>query len=141
MSSGDELNVDTAEIRDYLARTGVDFAVLFGSHVRDEERASSDIDIALSFPDEMDDYERFHLHNSISAELQQYADSFVDVSDLDSLPLPVAHAALRDGVLLVGDERTLEAYRERVNEEYEATAEKRKREHEEFIDRLARGDV
>jgi predicted nucleotidyltransferase len=141
MSSGDALNIDLTEIRNYLAEAKVTFAVLFGSHARDTESESSDIDVALRFSDEMDDYERFHLRNRISAELQQHADAFVDVSDLDSLPLPVAHAALRDGVYLVGDERTVEAYRERVKAEYEATAEKRKREHEEFIDRLARGDV
>lgn len=141
MSSTSEPSVDTAEMGAYLARTNVVFAVLFGSHARGTEDSSSDVDIALCFPDGMDDYERFHHRNSIVAELQQYADAFVDVSDLDSLPLPVVHAALRDGILLMGDEQTIEAYRERVTEEYEATAEKREREHRAFIDRLARGDV
>lgn len=134
-------NVNIAGMSDYLTQTDVVFAVLFGSYARDTADSSSDVDIALRFPDEMDDYERFHLRNGIVAELQQYADTFVDVSDLDSLPLPVAHAALRDGRLLMGDEKTVDAYRKQVKQEYEATAEKREREHREFIDRLARGDV
>jgi predicted nucleotidyltransferase len=136
-----ESDADTTAMSEYLAGTEVVFAVLFGSHTRGMENESSDIDVALRFSDEMDDYERFHLRNSISAELQQHADAFVDVSDLDSLPLPVAHAALRDGILLVGDEQTADAYREQVEKEYKSTAEEQEREHAEFIDRLARGDV
>jgi predicted nucleotidyltransferase len=133
------VEVDT--VGDYLAQTGVVFAVLFGSHARGTADDSSDVDVALRFPDEMDTHERFRLRNRIDASLQEYAEGFVDVSDIDSLPTPVAHAALRDGIVLVGDEQVVESYRQQVKREYEATADERERERREFIDRLARGDT
>jgi predicted nucleotidyltransferase len=133
--------VDVDGMREYLAQTEVVFAVLFGSHARETADKSSDVDIALCFPDERDAYERFRLRNRVDANLQEYAEGFVDVSDMDSLPIPVAHAALRDGIVLVGDEQIIESYRKQVKQEYEATADERERERREFIDRLARGDT
>lgn len=133
--------VDFAGIAEYLAGTGVVFAVLFGSRARGTADESSDVDIALRFPEEMDDHERFHARNRIDADLQAYASGSVDVSDIDSLPTPVAHAALQDGVVLVGDEQTVREYRERVGREHEASADERKRENRAFIDRLARGET
>lgn len=144
MASEDESNVEgvnLSEMRAYLAETPVVFAVLFGSHARGTATESSDVDVALRFPEEMTDHERFDARNRIDAGLQEYADGFVDVSDVDSLPTPVAYAALRDGIVLTGDERAVETYRERIGREYEATANERERERREFIDRLARGDT
>lgn len=144
MTSADEPSirgVNLTGMREYLARTAVVFAVLFGSHARETANESSDVDIALGFPEEMDDHERFHARNCIDADLQEYAEGFVDVSDVDSLPTPVAYAALRDGIVLVGDQQTVEEYREQVEREYDASADERERERREFIDRLARGDT
>jgi predicted nucleotidyltransferase len=133
--------VDLDRMRSYLAETDVVFAILFGSHASGTARESSDVDIALRFPATMSDHERFDARNRIDADLQAYADRFVDVSDVDSLPTAVAHAALRDGITLVGDEAVVEAYREDVEATYEATADERERERQEFIDRLAQGDT
>ena len=133
--------VDTEGMRAFLEGTAVRFAVLFGSHARESADSGSDVDVALEFPDGMSDEERFRLRNRIDAELQEYADEFVDVSDFDTLPVRVVHTALRDGVALVGDESEIETYRATIDEQYEATADQRKRERQEFIDRLARGDV
>ncbi|WP_241981567.1 hypothetical protein [Halorubrum sp. GN11_10-6_MGM] len=44
-------------------------------------------------------------------ELQGHADAFVDVSDIGALRLPMARAALQDGIRLVGDDRDVDAYR------------------------------
>ncbi len=133
--------VDTEAMRRYLATTDVVFAVVFGSRVRGDGDERSDVDVALGFPDDMGDHERFRLRNRIDANLQTYADGFVDVSDLDALPTPVAYAALRDGTAIVGDRAEIESALERFEAEYEASAEQRERERREFIDRLARGDV
>ena len=141
MVTAGESNVDFDGMRDYLEQTPIAFAILFGSHARDSAGSTSDVDIALRFPEEMDAQERFHVRNRIDAELQQFADSFVDVSDIDTLPTAVAYAALRDGTQLVGDNRTLAAYRKEISDAYEATADERERERREFIDRLARGDA
>ncbi|KTG29769.1 MULTISPECIES: type VII toxin-antitoxin system MntA family adenylyltransferase antitoxin [Haloferax] len=133
--------IDIEGIKEYLAQTEVIFAVLFGSHARGTADESSDVDIALRFPEEMSEAERFRRRNRIDADLQSYADGFVDVSDIESLPTHVAHAALRDGVRIAGDEREVNAYKQRVDTEYDASASEREQERREFIDRLARGDV
>lgn len=133
--------VDVAGMAEYLAGTPVVFAVLFGSRAQGSADPASDVDVALRFPDGMDGSDRFRLRNRIDAELQRYADGFVDVSDVDALPTPVAYNALHDGRVLVGDEETVAAHREQVADEYETTAPEREREQREFIERLARGDV
>ena len=133
--------IDLSGLREYLVQTEVRFAILFGSYARDTADRNSDVDIALRFPDEMDAYKRFHSRNRIDADLQEYAPGFVDVSDIETLPNPVAHAALRDGIILVGDEQAVRSYQKRVKAEYDATLTDRERERREFIDRLARGDV
>lgn len=133
--------IDIAGIREYLAQTAVIFAILFGSHAKGTADESSDVDIALRFPEEMSDSERFHQRNRLDAELQSYARGFVDVSDIDSLPTHVAHAALQNGVVLTGDEQLVAEYQEHILAEYNATVSDREKEYREFIDRLARGDV
>jgi len=133
--------VDVDGMRRYLDETSVIFAVLFGSRAKGTADDASDVDVALGFPDEMDSRDRFRARNRIDATLQEYADGFVDVSDIESLPTHVAHATLRDGVLITGDERLVETHREELARELEATASERERERREFIDRLARGDT
>lgn len=133
--------VDVDGLRKYLSGEDIVFAVLFGSHARGTADETSDVDIALRFPADMDDLERFRRRNRIDADLQEFATGFVDVSDIETLPTPVAYAALRDGILLVGDEHAAATYQEQVEAEYETTAEEREQERRAFIDRLARGDV
>jgi predicted nucleotidyltransferase len=133
--------VDLAGIRAALSDRPVVFAVLFGSHGRGDADSESDVDIALRFPETLDAHERFRLRNRIDADLQSYAEGFVDVSDIEVLPLPVAHAALTEGVRLFGDGDSLEEYRERIGETYEESETERAEDRRTFIDRLAEGDV
>lgn len=134
-------SVDVDGLCTYLADAAVEFAILFGSHARGTAETSSDVDIALGFSSELDDITRFRRRNQIDAALQEYAEGFVDVSDIESLPTHVAHAALQDGILLVGEESAAESYRDEIESEYAATADEREREREAFIDQLARGDL
>ena len=71
-------DVDLEGMQAYLAETDVEFAVLFGSHARGTADADSDVDIALRFPESLSDRNRFDLRNRVDAELQAYADGFVD---------------------------------------------------------------
>lgn len=129
--------VDVAGIRAYLDQTKVRFAILFGSHARGSADESSGVDIALHFPAEMDATERFHCRNRIDATLQEYADGFVDVSDIKSLPNHVAFAALQDGIRLVGDEHAIDRFTQEIASEYETRGRERDRKRREFIERLA----
>lgn len=133
--------IDLDGMQSFLEDTPVSFALLFGSTARGEADSTSDVDVALRFPTEVDAHERFRLRNRIDAQLQQYADSFVDVSDIERLPRGVALAVVRDGILLTGNEEVVERYRGQIETEYESTMEERKRERREFIDRLASGDA
>ena len=133
--------VDLDGLRRALDRPEVVFAVLFGSRVEGTTRPESDVDIALRLPESLSPEGRFRLRNRIDAELQAYAEGFVDVSEFESLPVPVAHAALRDGLVLVGDEETVAEYRTQITAEYDASKADRDREREKFLNRLARGDV
>lgn len=47
-------------VQEYLAQTGIDFAILFGSHVRGTADESPVVNVAFRFPEEMDDHERKH---------------------------------------------------------------------------------
>lgn len=133
--------VDLDGMRSALDQSAVVFAVLFGSHASGTAEQHSDVDVALRFADDLDERERFQVRNRIDADLQQYADAFVDVSDIEHLPTTVAYAAVRDGVVLVGDEETVETYRARIEQEYESTRDEREQDRREFIDRLASGDA
>lgn len=132
-------DVDLDAMAAFLDGTEVVYAVCFGSVARQEAHAGSDVDVAIRFPDEMDERERFRHHNRIDAELQAYADTTVDVSDLETLPPAVALRALREGVLVIGDESRLETDRDRLESTASETAADRLREQRSFIDRIARG--
>jgi len=132
--------VDLDAIRDVLDATEVEFALLFGFHARSEATDNSDLDIAVGFPDRLSDRDRFRARNRIDATLQEHAEGTVDVSDIDALPVAVQHAALRDGIVLCGDDDAVADDRERVTAAYESTADERAAEREAFIDRLAQGD-
>jgi len=134
-------SVDIDELRDYLSQTDVVYALLFGSRARGTSDASSDVDIALRFPDRTDERDRFRQRNRIDAAIQEYATGFVDVSDLKRLPTRVAYPALRDGIVLVGDSHVAESDYERIETEYESMEGQREQEREAFIDRLARGEL
>jgi len=137
-------HIETADldaIRATLDATAVEFALLFGSHARSEATDNSDLDIAVRFPDHLSDRDRFRAHNRLDATLQEHAEGTVDVSDIDALPVTVQHAALRDGIVLCGDDDAVADYREQITAAYESTADERTAERQAFIDRLARGDT
>jgi predicted nucleotidyltransferase len=122
-------NVDVEGMCEYLSRQDLEFAVLFGPYAREESDSASDVDIVLGF----------RRRNRIDAELQAYADAFVDVSDIKSLPASVARNALREGIRLAGSAEAVDEYRERIETDHDA--ESAERERQAFINRLARGDV
>lgn len=140
MGSDNPASVDLEGMEAYLEDSPVVFALLFGSHAKGRAEAGSDVDVAVRFPDGMGAHERFRARNRIDAYLQEFADEFVDVSDVESLPTPVARSAMKEGIVLVGDEDEVDAFAERVEREYQDTHADRERDRQEFIDRLARGE-
>lgn len=134
-------DVDLEGLRSHLDTTEIRYALLFGSRARGEESPTSDVDVCLRFPDAFSPRERFRRRNNIDSALQTYADGFVDVSDLEALPDEVALNAVREGVLLCGDEEARSEDRRRLERSLMESSERRIRKRREFIDRLAEGDA
>jgi predicted nucleotidyltransferase len=93
-----ELNADQSQIRSALkdvvcADPDVVFAVVFGSQLSGTATRSSDFDIAVKFTADCSERDRFKKRCVLSGELQHEEFPFIDVSDIDSLPLDVAHDA------------------------------------------------
>ena len=77
-------------------------AYLFGSRVRDAQRHTSDVDVAIVFVEGVDDPTRFRLRCVLSERLAAAARvSSADVVDLEKASPLLAHEVLRDGRLLV----------------------------------------
>lgn len=136
----DELGPDAEAMRAYLRDQPLEFALLFGSQVTGTATEQSDIDLVVKFSDALEPDDRFRRRNRIAGELMaRLGRDDVDVSDLEHLPTEIAHSALQEGVLLVGDEETVEKYREQVTTTYEQTAADRKRDREALLRRLEQG--
>lgn len=135
-----ELAADIEAVRPYLADQPLEFALLFGSQATGTATDRSDIDVMLKFPSTLDDSARFEHRNRIAGQLMaRLGRDDVDVSDLDQLPTAIAHAALQEGRLLVGDEETVDAHRREVAAAYERSADDRQRSREDLLHRLRQG--
>lgn len=80
------------------------FALVFGSLITSDSGTESDIDVAVKFAEHCSSRERFRKRCFLSGDLQQIDAPFVDLSDIESLPLEVAHDAV-NGEFLCGDDR------------------------------------
>lgn len=97
---------------------GIEFAVAFGSRITGESTRSSDIDLAIKFADDLSTCDRFEKRCFLSGTLQQDDRPFIDVSDIESLPLDVAHDVV-NGELLCGDERAFERFKADIEKRFD----------------------
>lgn len=114
----------------------VEFAVIFGSQIAAKTNASSDIDVAVKFDDELSDHETFRKWCFLSGDLQESDAPFVDISNIEALPIEVAHAAV-NGKFLCGDEQAFSEFEAAVEEEFEDQREEIRRHQEHVIERIA----
>lgn len=143
MANEEEQNLpeNVEDVRAYLRDQPLDFALLFGSKETVAVTEVSDVDIVLTFDDTVPEEERFRKRNRIAGELMALLGrDDVDVSMLETLPTEIAHSALQEGVILVGDEEIVDTHRSQVRTTYEETASVRKREREELFHRLKQGN-
>ena len=114
----------------------VDFAIVFGSQITDDARPSSDLDLAIKFADDLSSSERFEKRCVLSGELQQEGAPFIDVSDIDELPLGVAHDAVH-GKLLCGDDDAFHEVTAEVEAAFAEQGEDIRRRQRAVIERIA----
>ena len=136
-----EPNADQSQIRSALkdmvcADPDIVFAVVFGSQLSGTATHSSDFDIAVKFTADCSERNRFKKRCVLSGELQHEEFPFIDVSDIDSLPLDVAHDAV-NGDLLCGDERVFEQFKTDIEAEFDEKRETLRRHQRTVIDRIA----
>lgn len=112
------------------------FAVAFGSRISGESTSSSDVDLAVKLADELSERERFEKRCFLSGDLQHDHRPFIDVSDIESLPLDVAHDAVH-GEFLCGDKRTFERFKDAIEAEFADQHETLRRQQRAVIDRIA----
>jgi uncharacterized protein len=119
------------DLEDLIERVGavvadhpVAFSYLFGSVARGEQRADSDIDVAVRFEGITDPHERMERSLCLGAALERALGRAVDLVDLDAAPLRLAGRILTERVVVTGLDRA-----ERVRYETELLPRYRDFEH------------
>ena len=138
MNAEDGRSAVPTDVEELLCRdSDIDFVVVFGSRSGTGTlRASSDLDIAVKFADERSASERFRKRCRLSGRLQRSDIPFVDLADIEDLPLEFARRAI-EGELLCGDEAAYRAFAAEVETAYEERAERIERRQRERIRRIA----
>lgn len=137
MEASDELSQVFAALEESLCRdSAIEFVVAFGSQVTGGSRSSSDIDLAVKFADDLSSHERFQKRCFLSGDLQQADAPFIDLSDIEDLPLGVAHDAV-NGELLCGNEQAFHQFKTDIEASFEERRDEIRRHQQAVIDRIA----
>ncbi|MFB6188487.1 MAG: nucleotidyltransferase domain-containing protein [Halapricum sp.] len=118
------------------ADPAVEFVVAFGSQITGSPTRRSDLDLAVKFADDLSDRERFEKRCFLSGDLQRDDGPFVDVSDIEALPIEVAHDAV-GGRFVCGDREAFERFKATVQTRFSDQRETLRRHQREVIDRIA----
>jgi predicted nucleotidyltransferase len=126
-----------AALEESLCRDAdIEFAVAFGSQVSGDSHPSSDFDVAIKFADDLSSHERFQKRCFLSGALQQENAPFVDVSDIEELPVGVAADAV-NGVIRCGDEQAFHQFDADVETAFEEQRDDIRRPQQDVIERIA----
>lgn len=112
------------------------FVVAFGSRITGEARTDSDLDVAVKFGSHLTASERFEKQCFLSGEVQTEAAPFVDLSDIETLSLDVAHDAV-DGRFVCGDDSAFEQFKTDVEATFLEQRRELRHHHRSVIDRIA----
>jgi len=94
--------VDLDALRTYFEQQeDVLFALMFGSRARGTAGPLSDVDVAVMFPESLDDYARFRRRLRLMVELSAILGTDdVDVAVLNDVPITLGYRVFRDGIML-----------------------------------------
>jgi predicted nucleotidyltransferase len=137
METSDEHSQLFATLEESLCRdSDIEFVVAFGSQVTGDSRSSSDLDLAVKFADDLSSHERFQKRCFLSGNLQQADAPFIDLSDVEDLPLNVAHDAV-NGEFLCGNEQAFHQFKTEIEASFEKQRDEIRRHQQDVIDRIA----
>jgi predicted nucleotidyltransferase len=114
----------------------IEFVVAFGSQITGDATDASDFDLAIKFADDVPDSERFEKWCFLSGTLQREGVPFLDVSDIGTLPLDIAHDAV-NGRFVCGNEDAFEAFKMTVEADFDDRRDDLRRQQRAVIDRIA----
>lgn len=118
------------------ADPAVEFVLAFGSQISGTSTPASDLDLAIKFANDLSDRERFEKRCFFSGDLQRDDAPFVDVSDIEALPVEVAHDAVNSR-FVCGDRDAFEQYKQDIEARLQEQHEDRRRHQQSVIDRIA----
>lgn len=126
-----------ATLEETLCRDAdIEFAVVFGSQVTGDSHPSSDLDLAVKFADDLSSHERFQKRCFLSSVLQQENAPFIDIADIEALPLDVAHDAV-NGEVPCGDKQALHQFKADVEAAFEDRRDDIRHHQQNVIHRIA----
>jgi len=114
----------------------VEFVVVFGSQDTGEATPASDLDVAVKFADDLSVSERFDKRCFLSGDLQRDDAPFIDLSDIETVPLAVAHDAV-NGTFVCGDEHAFETFKSAIEAAFTDQSDTLRRQQRDVIDRIA----
>jgi len=118
----------------------IEFVVVFGSQTTDNSHVSSDLDLAVKFAETLSSDERFQKRCFLSGNLQRTDAPFLDISDIERLPLEVAHEAV-NGDFLCGDERSFRQFKTDIETSFNERRDTIRRRRQTVINRIAEGGL
>ncbi|SDE99853.1 nucleotidyltransferase domain-containing protein [Halorientalis regularis] len=137
MTGGNDHSAVLTDLAESLrADADIVFAVAFGPHITDGTHAASGLDLAVKFSENLSSHERFQKRCFLSGALQREDAPFVDVSNIETLPIEVAQDAV-NGEFLCGDKRAFEEFKREITEAFEDERDDIRRHHRDVIDRIA----
>lgn len=137
MNTGDEdSELFTALEESACSDSDVEFVVAFGSQITGEATCASDLDVAVKFAAGLTDHERFGKRCFLSGNIQREDAPFIDLSDIETLPLDVAHDAVH-GTFVCGDEHAFEQFKTDVETVFADRRDDLHRQQRAVIDRIA----
>ncbi|ESS10063.1 MAG: putative nucleotidyltransferase [uncultured archaeon A07HN63] len=135
-SGAEDSQVDSVLDMSVCADPTVEFVVVFGSQCTGEATPASDIDVAIKFADDLSASERFEKRCFLSGDIQRDDAPFIDLSDIETLPLGVAHDAV-NGTFVCGDEHAFERFKTAIEAAFDDRRDTLRRQQRDVIDRIA----
>ncbi len=141
MKLGDEYSRDRLEFEETICSdSDIEFVVVFGSRTTGESTGASDIDLAIKFAETLSARTRFEKRCFLSGNLQRENAPFVDISDIETLPIDIAHDAV-NGEFVCGERRSFERFKADIEATFDEQSETVRRHQQETIDRIAEGGL
>lgn len=136
MERGDEDQPFSALKTSVCVDADVVFVVAFGSQLTGEATRGSDLDVAVKFSEVLSDRERFEKRCFLSGDLQRDDAPFIDLSDIETLPVDVAHDAV-NGTFICGDDRAFEQFKTDIEAAFVDQRDDLRTQQRDVIDRIA----